>query len=499
MGATTAKSFPIIDSKGEEITVVHGWNHGTVADGCELTDITIEPICDALNASNGEIKDVTDKLNDEIDRAKNVESAISSRVDVFYDEYSSFSARVEQSATNLNKKIDDVSAESLRYDTFLSGQIDTLKAATDVIAVFGTDEEFTTKSASDWQKQVTDNDFVKVLNGKGGSKQVYYEWHDNIASHQDWTGWSAIGELDPYYSKSEVDNWRNLRFTETSAKYALEATNAEKLGGTVASDIINSAKSGAYASAWLNTNAVKYISNVASSNMQYIDGSLTTTTDGSARKLTISLSGYQTTGDGTYITGSTNNRLITLKPADSFIGSAQSGKSAYDWITTKSATLSAGQYIQFTNAAANTLGIKVTGLAPYTNGNYIEVDNTTHKINLSSNISAENMSADNIMLSKQTAGQGSYTANLTFSSMHMVTYGQPAIELLFDAGNVSALVPDQAAATTPKPTLTATNSWYNIISNVGGNFVSAASSQQINVVTALELPSTLVNGVYYLI
>lgn len=490
MAGLPAKTFPIIDSKGDLITTVTGWNHGTVADGCELTNMTIEPICDALNASNGEIKDVTDKLNDEIDRAKNAEQYISGVVDDHYNEYTAFSARVETSAYNLSSKIDTVSSLLHTDDMFLSGEIDKMHAATDVIMVYGTESDFQTKSA---QLVLTDNDIVKVLNGTGGATQVYYQWHESSQT------WENIGSLSPYYSKSEINTWSADRFDGVSAKYAVLATNAENLGGTAASDIINSAKSGAYASAWLNINAVKYISNVASSNMQYIDGSLTTTTDGSARKLTISLSGYQTTGDGTYITGSTNNRLITLKPADSFIGSAQSGKSAYDWITTKSATLSAGQYIQFTNAAANTLGIKVTGLAPYTNGNYIEVDNTTHKINLSSNISAENMSADNIMLSKQTAGQGSYTANLTYSSMHMVTYGQPAIELIFDAGNVSALVPDQAAATSPKPTLTATNSWYNIISNVGGNFVSAASSQQINVVTALELPSTLVNGVYYLI
>lgn len=496
MAGRPAKTFPIIDSKGNVITTVTGWNHGTVADGCELTDMTIDPICSALNNSNGEIKDVTDKLNDEIDRAKNAESAISSRVDVFYDEYSSFSARVEQSATNLNNKIDTESARAIGAEKNIQDQLDIMKGATDVIYVVANKQAFDSWSAT-YPEYVTDKDFVKVLVDEtvSGGAQSYYQSTVNGTT----TSWSFATAMPPYYSQAEFNTWSADRFNGVSAKFAVLATNAEKLGGTVASDIINSAKSGAYASAWLNTNAVKYISNVASSNMQYIDGTLVTATDGSARKLTISLSGYQTTGDGTYITGSTNNRLITLKPADSFIGSAQSGKSAYDWITTKSATLSAGQYIQFTNAAANTLGIKVTGLAPYTNGNYIEVDNSTHKINLSSNISAENMSADNIMLSKQTAGQGSYTANLTYSSMHMVTYGQPAIELIFDAGNVSALVPDQAAATSPKPTLTATNSWYNIISNVGGNFVSAASSQQINVVTALELPSTLVNGVYYLI
>ena len=497
MGATTAKSFPIIDSKGEEITVVHGWNHGTVADGCELTNITIEPICDALNASNGEISAVNDKLNAEIARAKSAESAISSRVDVFYDEYTNFSARVEQSATNLNKKIDDVSAESLRYDTFLSGQIDTLKAATDVIAVFGTYEEFTNASAGSWQQQVTDNDFVKVLNGKGGSKQVYYEWHDNTHSTTapDWKGWSAIGELDPYYSKSEVDNWRNARFTETSAKYALSAADSQKLGGTAASNIINSAMSGANASAWLNNNAYKYISDVLSSNMKYIDGTLVTATNGSARKLTISLSGYQTTGDGTYITGSTNNRLITLKPADSFIGSAQSGKSAYDWITTKSATLSAGQYILFTNAAQNTMGITVTGISPYTNGNYIEVDNTTHKINLSSDISATNISSTNIICTGY-VGRG-YTAYMDFSSVYLKQYGQPGTEVKMTPYDISAIVPDPH---THQGSLTATNSWYNILSNAGGNYVSAASSQSIKMVTANNLPYVSMEAdIYYLV
>lgn len=492
MAGRPAKTFPIIDSKGNVITTVTGWNHGTVADGYELTDMTIDPICSALNKSNDEIKEVTENLNAEIDRAKSAESALSSRIDVFYDEYSAFSARVEQSATDLNKKIDDVSAESLRNDTFLSGQIDTLKAATDVIAVFGTYEEFTTKSASDWQKYVTDNDIIKVLiDDSVSSNQVYYEWHDNTEEHHDWTGWSAIGELDPYYSKSEFNIWSAARFNNLSAKWAISATNSEKLGGVNANEIIGSAKSGANASAWLNTNAIKYISNVASSNMQYIDGTLATANDGSARKLTISLSGYQTTGDGTYITGSTNNRLITLKPSNSFIGSAQSGQSAYNWITTKSATLSAGQYIQFTNAAPNTLGITVSGIVPYTNGNYIEVDNTTHKINLSSDISATHISSDNITFTGY-YNRG-FTGYMDCSSMSLERYGQPGEKVIITPYDVSAYVPNGSQ------TIIATNSWYTILSNLGGNFVSAASSQQINVVTARTLPTILEEGVYYLV
>ena len=326
-GANTPEPIVVTGSDGNEY-VVGTWNHGTVADGVVLTDETIRPICDAIQGgSNG--------LSAEIERAKKAEQEISAVVDAHYDEYTTFvntdytpfKNSVIASAAALDKKIDDVSAESLRYDTFLSGQIDTLKAATDVIAVFGTYEEFTAASAGSWQQQVTDNDFVKVLNGKGGSKQVYYEWHDNTHSTTapDWKGWSAIGELDPYYSKSEVDSWRNLRFTETSAKYALVAANAEKLGGTAASDVINSAKSGYNASAWLLANAKNYITTAEYSpyNPSYIDCTLSVAqiSNTSASKLT-----------------------VKIKPIDSFVGSAQSGQSAYDWITTKSATLSAGDY-----------------------------------------------------------------------------------------------------------------------------------------------------------
>lgn len=496
MAGRPAKTFPIIDSKGNVITTVTGWNHGTVADGCELTDMTIDPICSALNNSNDEIKEVTDNLNAEIARAKSAESAISSRVDVFYDEYSSFSARVEQSATNLNNKIDTESARAISAETTISSklqnQIDIMKGATDVIYVVANKQAFDSWSAT-YPTFVTDKDFVKVLVDEtvSGGAQSYYQSTVNGTT----TSWAFATAMPPYYSQAEFTAWSAARFTETSAKYALLAADSQKLGNTAASNIINSAMSGANASAWLNANAYKYISDVLSSNMKYIDGTLVTATNGSARKLTISLSGYQTTGDGTYITGSTNNRLITLKPSDSFIGSAQSGKSAYDWITTKSATLSAGQYIQFTNAAANTLGIKVTGLAPYTNGNYIEVDNSTYKINLSSDISATHISSDNITCTGY-EGRG-YTAYMDCSSMYFERVGRPGEKVIMTPYDISAYVPDPYVHL---GTLTATNSWYNILSNAGGNYVSAASSQSIKMVTANNLPyDSMENGIYYLV
>ena len=488
MAGRPAKTFPIIDSKGNVITTVTGWNHGTVADGCELTDMTIDPICSALNNSNGEISAINDKLNAEIDRAKSAESALSSRIDVFYDEYSAFSARVEQSATDLYNHISAESARASSAEQDLQEQIDVMKGATDVIYVVANKQEFDDWSAT-YPKFVTDNDFVKVLVDEtvSGGAQSYYKSKVTNTT----TSWSYATAMPPYYSQAEFTAWSAARFDNLSARWAISATNSEKLGGVDASEIFGSAKSGANASAWLNANAYKYISNVLSSNMKYIDGALVTATNGSARNLTISLSGWQTIGDGTYLTGSSANRLITLRPTNSFINSVQSGKSAYNWITTKSATLSAGDYIKFTSAAPNTMGITVTGIVPYTDGNYIEVDNTTHKINLSSDISATHISSDNITFTGY-YNRG-YTAYMDCSSMSLERYGQPGEKVIITPYDISAYVPNGSQP------ITATNSWYTILSNLGGNFVSAASSQHINVVTARTLPTILDEGVYYLV
>ena len=314
-----AKTFPIIDAKGNLITTVTGWNHSTVADGSELTNMTIAPICSALNRSIGEVKDFTEDL-----------SAISTRVDYFYDEYSAFKESVDENTT------------------FLSGQIDTLKAATDVIAVFGTYAEFTAASAGNWQKQVTDNDIIKVLSDESvSSKQVYYEYH--ISAHDGWNGWSAIGELDPYYSKSDVNEWRDERFSGTSAYYALVAADSKKLDGNLSTNIILSANAGSAASAWLLDNAKNYITTAEyiQQNPNYIDCTLSAEqiSNTSASKLT-----------------------VKIKPNDLFVGSAEAGKSAYDWITTNSSTL----------------------IYPYRGGNCITVDSAQghsySSINLSSDI-----------------------------------------------------------------------------------------------------------------
>lgn len=259
-------------------------------------------------------------------------------------------------------------------------------------------------------------------------------------------------------------------------------TTNNKLGILVSSTLINSAKSGQYAYDIFSNSAKisAYGSNTSNSGIYDLSG------------------GIKLSAGNNLTLIATGNNTIKIDAKDTGLTSISAGGNINSVTSYNAAvSLSAGPGIRFETANNNILGIKTT----YNNGNYIEIDNTNNQINLSSNISAENMSADNIVLSKQTMGQGSYTANLTFSSMYMKTYGQPPVELIFDSKNVSALVPDQSSPVSPKPTITAINSWYNIItaSFLAGNYVSAANNQSITITTANSIPSILVDDVYYLI
>ena len=500
-GANTPEPIVVTGSDGNEY-VVGTWNHGTVADGVVLTDETIRPICDAIQGgSNG--------LSAEIERAKKAEQEISAVVSAHYDEYTTFVngeytpfkesviASADDLDTRLKKeiqdRIDDVDAEETRakgVEDDIKDQIAALKAATDVIAVFATKSEFNTWSAN--SPYVTDNDYIKILTDETkDNAQTYYQY--TTASN----AWIFKTQLPAYHSVEEFDSWSAKRFTETSANYALLAADSQKLGNTAASNIINSALSGANASAWLNNNAYIYISDVLSSNMKYIDGTLATATNGSARTLTISLSGWQTIGDGTYITGSSANKLITLKPADSFIGSAQSGQLAYDWITTKSATLSAGEYIKFTSAAKNTMGITVTGIYPHRSGNCITVDavqgQSYSSINLSSDIFVDNLKSSAV---SEVFDDGTVTTYLTANSKainfernspHAGMYGKTNIDVVgvqySDASN------------------TYTITWKDLYNGLAGNYVHASAGQTITIATATTAltPSVMVDGCIYIV
>lgn len=510
MAGRPAKTFPIIDSKGNVITTVTGWNHGTVADGCELTDMTIDPICSALNNSNGEISAINDKLNAEIERAKKAEQEISAVVSSHYDEYTTFvngeyypfkesvllsaDALSSKLAQEIQDRIEDVSAEKNRAEgeeRNLQKQIDVIKGATDVINVFASKSDFDTWSATN-PPYVTDKDFVKVLVDEtvSGGAQSYYQSTVNGTT----TSWAFSTAMPAYYSQADFNEWSAARFTETSAKYALLAADSQKLGNTAASNIINSALSGANASAWLLANAKNYITTAEYSpySPSYIDCTLSVAQipNTSASKLT-----------------------VKIKPIDSFVGSAESGKSAYDWITTKSATLSAGQYIKFTSAAQNTMGITVTGILPYNNGNCIAVDNSENKINLSAIVSANkyiakelNDTSNQLSITKNKIELSGYTNN---SVSYSATYSTSAVHLFARAyppgGSQGVDITNDSVSLTSsphagQPTIT-TASWFDILNNSYKNFVIASANQTIQVATAATIPepSEMQTGWIYLV
>ena len=485
------------------------WTRTTVADGDWLQENTIKPLssrdnflADKLSAASVDL----DALSAAIDTVSSIsdtkDTFLSGSIDYVSATLDSFSAKVETSAKSLYDSISSERFERLRGDEDLQAKINVLEAANDVIMVYGTHEEFVAGSAS---LHLTDKDVIKVLfDDTVSSNQVYYEYTLSTNS------WDKIGELDPYYSKSEIESFSaNLSSTiantylsangtdisagknldvviqsnnprvafktkddvtfdgvssttlsattayGSSAKFTnLSSTNLTSnnisstkttattayitnLSGASKSDTVDnlfsSAYSGAYASAWINDNKNKIAytadfkgtNNVVTgygssafaggiSSISAKNGNSTALFTGynvnlqagagvgfnyGTNLLTISAEGKTyAAGDYISITGDTNKINVT----GTLINSAQSGQSAYNWITSQSATLSAGSGINFNSAAQNTLGISVkyttingyvteldgiplSAGANYTPGRCITIDDQ-NKINLSSDI-----------------------------------------------------------------------------------------------------------------
>lgn len=97
----------------------------------------------------------------------------------------------------------------------LQGEVDDLKAATDVIDVVAT-----YSSLQSWSHSVTSADVIKVLHcdpvtagGETYSGQVYFRYEGPDAQTADPTKWVPFASLDPYYSESQI----NEMFNNTSA------------------------------------------------------------------------------------------------------------------------------------------------------------------------------------------------------------------------------------------------------------------------------------------
>ena len=225
-GAKKPEPIEIAGADGK-IYVVETWNRGTIADGDAMTEYTIRPICDAIKGGTGGIAAETE-------RAMAAESGISAIVDKHYDEYNTFVSNVNSSAESLSARLAQEISDREDGDSKLQGQIDTLKAATDVIMVYGDYQSFTSNSGD---LVLTDADVIKVLVDENkNDEQVYYQWYDPQSGHE-WSNWSAIGSLNPYYSKSELNNaaGKNINITSENDEIKIN-TNDDVVFSSVTSN-----------------------------------------------------------------------------------------------------------------------------------------------------------------------------------------------------------------------------------------------------------------------
>lgn len=213
---------------------------------------------------------------------------------------------------------------------------------------------------------------------------------DNISA-TNVTALTATGNSAKFTNLSSTNlTSNNISSTKTTATTAyITNLNGASKSDTV-DNLFDSAYSGAYASAWINDNknkiaytadfkgtngvvtgygtsafagGISSISAKAGNSTALFTGYNVNLQAGEGvgfnygtNLLTISADG-KTYADGNYIKISGNNNSINVTTP--LVNSASSGYSAYDWITTKSATLSAGFGIQFTSAATTAMGIKL--------------------------------------------------------------------------------------------------------------------------------------------
>lgn len=299
---------------GDGSRIVTSWKRTTVADGDWLQHNTIGPLnerdvflaekIDELSGNSDE------KLNEEIEARKNADTFLSGTIDTFSGNYETFKSKTEGNIDYLSGSIDglkeDLDTEiedRSREDGLLQAQIDTIKAATDVIMVYGDYHTFTANSGD---LILTDADVIKVLVDEStNDKQVYYQWYDPKLEHE-WSGWSGIGSLDPYYSVSEIDEYKE----EVDDKF-------DSLSATVANNYLSA-----------NNTAVSAGKNIIVTNE-------TGTKVGIKTKDDVSFSSVSAKGfSGTNLSGLNQNDTI-----DNLFGSAYSGAEASAWINDNSARL----------------------------------------------------------------------------------------------------------------------------------------------------------------
>ena len=336
------------------------WNRYTVADGDWMQAKTLDQLmnrddflADKIGEGNSGWKD---DLSSESAARYYDDQYLSASISSLSGEFYTFSAndyyptvtalrydlnseieRATLAETTLSGRISIEETARSAADAKLQKQIDELQAATDVIAVFGTYDEFVAGSGD---LGVTDNDTIKVLrdynytpsasdedyeSNDDDGFQVYYEWHDPNAEnpHTDWNGWSAIGSLDPYYSVSEIDEYKkqiDSDFDSLSSTVANNYLSANKNAVSAGKNILidydeNNPK------ITIKTDENVNFNNVSSKNISATNVTALTALGNSAKFTNLS---------------ATNLNNIAIS---NLFGSAYSGAAASAWVSANSAHL----------------------------------------------------------------------------------------------------------------------------------------------------------------
>lgn len=216
--------------------------------------------------------------------------------------------RAQEAEGTLNTKIEKEITDREEADRALAEDIEGLKAATDVISVFGTYTQFVNGSAD---LHATDKDFIKVLADENRNNvQTYYQstvttdttepaTEDEEPVTTTTTSWAYVTALPPYYDTTTIDG----KFNEISA--------------TVSSNYL-SAKGAVFGST--NIKVVEDANDPKITIETYPDVTFTTVTS-------VGFSGKN-------ISGASKNDSI-----DNLFGSAYSGAAASAWVSANSARL----------------------------------------------------------------------------------------------------------------------------------------------------------------
>ncbi len=223
---------------GDGSRIVTSWTRTTVADGDWLQHNTISPLNERDVFLAEKIDELSgnsdDRLDEEIEARKNADTFLSGTIDTFSGNYETFKSDTEGNIDYLSGSIDglkeDLDTEKedrSREDGLLQAQIDTIKAATDVVDVVGTHAALVA-----YDDPITKNDVVKVLVDETKNYLEYY-WRvvgDEPTKPYQWT---EVGTITPYYSKSEIDDKENTLSSTIASNYLSASTAAVSAGKNI--------------------------------------------------------------------------------------------------------------------------------------------------------------------------------------------------------------------------------------------------------------------------